>query len=390
MVNVKGLADEQELVKILQDLVRIESINPGYKGSTVGEINVLKYVAAYMDANGIEYEIQDALPGRPNIVAKLPGKTPGGIIMEAHMDTVSVEGMTIPPFDPVIKDGLMYGRGSCDTKGSLACMMHAMALLKRNGIVPATDVYLAGAIDEELAYRGVVKLLEHGVNWKYGIIGEPTESEIVVACKGVIRFPLVCRGKAAHSSRPWEGHSAIHDMGEMLHVIKTVLIPEYMKKTHPMLGYSTINVGVIEGGELINIVPAECRVEIDVRALPGQTYDQVKADFEREIAKLKADDPTFDCTVEEPLLLDYAMETAQDSPIVTTAVEVSKAVQGKDTVKAVYFDCDGTTLDRAGVPNIVLGPGSINQAHSAVEFVEIAQLTRCAELYAGICADIQV
>ena len=161
MVNVKGLADEQELVKILQDLVRIESINPGYKGSTVGEINVLKYVAAYMDANGIEYEIQDALPGRPNIVAKLPGKTPGGIIMEAHMDTVSVEGMTIPPFDPVIKDGLMYGRGSCDTKGSLACMMHAMALLKRNGIQILSKItgLMLAALAAQIIFTGIKNFL---------------------------------------------------------------------------------------------------------------------------------------------------------------------------------------------------------------------------------------
>ena len=388
MVNLKGTANRQELIDLLSDLVRIESINPDYPGGKQGEGNVVKYVADYFDKHGIEYYTQEVLPGRSNLIAKLPGKRPGGVCMEAHTDTVTIEGMTIEPFDPVIKDGLLYGRGSCDTKGSLACMMYSMVLLKRLGIVPETDVYLAAAVDEEFRFRGVTHLLEQGFRCKYAITGEPTDLHVVTACKGVARFALSTHGKAGHSSRPDEGHNAIQDMGEILHAIQTEMIPMLKNRPlHPLLGRGSVNVGVINGGVLINIIPDTCRVEIDRRVLPGETYESVMAEFEEIIAPLREKDPQFGCSF-EPLLIDYAMDTPQDTELVQTAVAASEDILGTHTIEGVSYGCDGTKLYRAGAQTIVFGPGSILQAHTACEYIDIEHLAPAAEMYAQICATL--
>lgn len=385
MAGIKGAADSGELVQLLSDLVRIESINPNYKGGKQGEGALLEYVAAYFKKNGIEYYTQEVLPGRANLIARLEGKTRTGVCMEAHMDTVTVEGMTIDPFDPVVKDGLLYGRGSCDTKGSLACMMYSMVLLKRLGIVPATDVYLAAVVDEEYQYRGVTHLLGSGFKCGHAIVGEPTSLDVITACKGVIRFPITTRGKAGHSARPKEGHNAIQDMGEVLHLVREKLMPELEARSHPLLGSPTVNVGVISGGVLVNIIPDFCRIEVDYRTLPGQTYESVAEEFINLVSVLREKDPAFDCTVEPPLLTDYAMDTPLKSAIAEAAVRASDDILRRHTTGGVSYCCDGTKFHRAGVPTIVLGPGSIVQAHTSCEFIDVGELAPCAEMYARIC-----
>lgn len=386
MKSLKGRADQRELTALLSDLVRIESINPDYPGGSQGEANLLRYAADYFDQNGIVYHIQEVLPGRHNLIACLPGRTRGGVCLEAHMDTVTAAGMTIDPYDPVVKDGCLYGRGSCDTKGSLACMMYSMVLLKRLNIVPETDIYLAAVVDEEFRYRGVLRLLESGFPCRYALVGEPTGLDIATACKGVMRFPLVTAGKAGHGARPEEGHNAIQDMGEVLHLIQNQMIPELKRRTHPMLGTPTVNVGVIQGGTLVNIIPDQCRVEVDYRTLPGQTYETIAAEFYALVSEQRKRDPLFQFTVGDPLLTDYAMETPSESGIVKAAVAASDDILGSHTLKGVSYCCDGTKFYRAGVETIIFGPGDIAQAHAACEFIDLSHLAPAAEMYAQISA----
>lgn len=387
MLNLKGTANQQEIVDLLSDLVRIESINPAYPGGSQGEINVVKYLIDYCEKQGIEYYTQEALPGRPNFIAKIPGKRPGGVCMEAHMDTVTVEGMTVEPFNPVIKDGRMYGRGSSDTKASLACMLYSMVMLKRMGIVPETDVYLAAVVDEEFRYRGVTHLIENGFRCKHAITGEATELHVVTACKGVCRFAINTHGKAGHSSRPADGHNAIQDMADLLHAIRYELIPKLEKIDHPLLGPPCVNAGVIEGGVLINIIPDSCRVEIDRRTLPGETYETVIAEFEEVFAPLKEKNPNLNYTF-EPLLMDYAMENPMDAELVLKASASCDAIIGSHVVEGVGYSCDASKLYRAGAQSIVLGPGDIHAAHTADESIELAQLAPAAEIYAHLCATL--
>ena len=156
------------------------------------------------------------LPGRSNVIARLPGRNPGRrVVMEAHMDTASITGMSIPPFEPSVQDGRLYGRGSCDTKGGLAAMMHALAWFKENSIKPACEVWLAGAVDEEYMFRGVVALCD-GLQADAAIVAEPTELRAIIASKGVLRWKVRTKGKAAHSSKPHLGVNAISHMAKVI------------------------------------------------------------------------------------------------------------------------------------------------------------------------------
>src|SRR5437870_7335637 len=148
------------VIQTLADLVRINSVNSFYEGGA-GEREIATWVRRFFEQRGIAVWEQEVFPDRPNVIARLPGRDPSRrVILEAHMDTVSVQGMSIPPFEPRVEDGKLYGRGSCDTKGGLAAMMHAVASLNEDGIQPPCEVWLAAAVDEEFSYRGVVKLCE--------------------------------------------------------------------------------------------------------------------------------------------------------------------------------------------------------------------------------------
>ena len=148
------------VISTLADLVRIPSVNPAYEGG-VSEAGVVAYLRDFCRVRGIETREEEVLPGRPNLIARLPGRDPHRrIVLEAHTDTVSVKGMTIPPFGPTISEGLLYGRGACDTKAGLAGMLHAVASLNEENIIPPCEVWFAATIDEEFSYRGVVKLCE--------------------------------------------------------------------------------------------------------------------------------------------------------------------------------------------------------------------------------------
>ncbi|HMF78741.1 MAG TPA: M20/M25/M40 family metallo-hydrolase, partial [Bryobacteraceae bacterium] len=199
------------MIQTLFELVAINSINPAYLGGVTEEA-VAQYVERFYAQRGIETWRQDVMPGRSNVIARLAGRNPGRrVILEAHMDTVSTTGMTIPPFVPEIREGRLHGRGSCDTKAGLVAMMHAVAHLKEHSITPPCEVWLAVVVDEEFSFRGVAKLCEE-LDADAAIVAEPTEFRAVVASKGVLRWKIRTRGKASHSSKPHLGVNAINDM----------------------------------------------------------------------------------------------------------------------------------------------------------------------------------
>ncbi|WP_218280221.1 M20 family metallopeptidase [Verrucomicrobium spinosum] len=206
---------DSPLLLTLAELVSINSVNSSYEGGP-GEAELGEYVRMFFEHRGIETWEQEVFPGRNNVISRLPGRDPGRrIVLEAHMDTVSVKGMSIPPFEPRVAEGRMYGRGACDTKAGLATMMHALADLKAEGITPPCEVWLAAVVDEEYSYRGVVKLCE-GITAAASIVAEPTELRAVIATKGVLRWRIVVRGKSAHSSKPHLGVNAIHHMSRVV------------------------------------------------------------------------------------------------------------------------------------------------------------------------------
>lgn len=363
----------------LASLVRINSVNPAY-GDGGSEENVVPFIRDFFAARGIETFTQEVFPGRNNIIARLPGLTSRRIVLEAHMDTVSVKGMCIPPFEPAIKEGRMHGRGSVDDKAGLAAMMHAVASLKEDGVIPPCEVWLAAVVDEEYSFRGVVKLCE-GLQADASIVAEPTEMRCVIASKGVLRWRISVKGKAAHSSKPHLGVNAISNMARLVLALEEEN-QRLAARTHPLLGPGTLNVGVIQGGVQVNFVPDQCVIEIDQRLLPGDKASAALARCQEIIDDLARSHSGFAAFIEDPpLLVDEALDTPPRASTVVAAQKVLGEMGLNAEVCGVPFGSDASKLSRAGIPTIVFGPGSIDQAHAADEFVPLDEVLQASEFY---------
>lgn len=368
-----------ELTETLARLIAINSINPEWSGP--GEGSAGAFVREFFESAGLEVWEDEVLPGRSNVIARLPGRDSSrSVLLEAHLDTVSVADMTIPPFEPLVENGRMFGRGSCDTKAGLAAMMVAMVELRREGRLPACDVYLAAVVDEENAFRGVLQLIDwmkgRGIRPCGAIVAEPTELRAVTCNKGVLRWQIETRGVAAHSSKPHLGKNAITAMAKVI-----VRIEDFhatlRERSHPLVGEATCTISLIEGGAQVNFVPERCLITLDRRMLPGETGEQVIEQYHKLLAGL--DD--IEVIVHAPRLSDNAMETPADSPFVIAVFEALGELGLDASPAGVPFGCDATKLHRDGIPSLIFGPGSIDQAHAAVEYVDLDQVELALEFY---------
>ena len=373
----------EEIFATLADLVSINSVNPQYPGGP-GEGKIAEYVGEFFQRHSIPFSYQEVFAGRPNVIATLAGAGGQKLILEAHMDTASEIGMTIEPFRPVTKNGLMYGRGSCDTKAGLAAMMHAVKAVHDTGLRPQASVVLVASVDEEHGFHGIRKFVEVGVQADGAVVAEPTDLETVVASKGVLRWRVHSHGTAAHSAKPHLGVNAIAKMCTFITAIERHLLPTYHLRQHPLLGSPTLTVGIIHGGIQVNQVPESCSIDVDRRLLPGETRETAWEEIEPLIGELRATDSDLNLTMEPPYLDDPAMETPSSARIVQLASSVARQVKGAARLVGVPFGSDASKLSRRGIPSIILGPGSIDRAHAAEEFVELDQVAQAAEIYARL------
>ncbi len=370
--------------EVLSALVRVNSVNPAY-GDGGSEANLLPLLHAFFAERGIETFEQEVFPGRNNLIARLPGRTNRRLIFEAHMDTVSIKGMRIPPFEPRVEGGRLYGRGSVDDKAGLTAMMLALAQLAAAPQPPPCEVWLAAVVDEEFSFRGVVRLCE-GLEAEAAIVAEPTQLRAVLASKGVLRVRVHTRGRAAHSSKPHLGTNAIVHMAHLVRALEDEQARLAMR-SHPLLGQPTLNVGLIQGGVQVNFVPDRCAIEIDRRLLPGETAAGAVREIEAVLERVAHSLPGFDAFVEKPSLLeDEALDTPGDAPVVAHAQKVLESLNLDPTPCGVPFGSDASKLSRAGIPTLLFGPGSIDQAHAEDEFVELAQVEKAVEFYTRFAA----
>ncbi len=375
------------VLRLLADLVRIPSVNPAFPGGG-SERPVADFLARWCRRKGIDASLQEVLPGRPNLIARLPGRNPARrIVFEAHTDTVAVEGMTVPPFEPTISGGLLYGRGACDTKGGLAAVLQAMATLRRDRILPPAEVWVAATADEEHEYRGVLRLCE-GLRADAAVVIEPTEMRLVTASKGVLRFRIRCRGRAAHSSKPHLGVNAIAHMARVILALETDGAVA-SGPPHPLVGRPTLSVGTVRGGVQVNIVPDACVIEVDRRLIPGERAREVYRSVEALVARLQNELPELQATVEPPTLIDPPLETPAEAPVAALAARILRDLGRNGDPAGVAYGSDASKLAAAGVPSILFGPGSIDVAHTEAEHVPCAEVEGAVEFYRRMMVEFE-
>ena len=365
-----------EAVSITRQLVAIPSVNPMGKGLTgpmYTERNMASYIQDFLADLGIRAELFGADAERPNLVAFIDAGKSHTIMLEAHMDTVSEEQMTISPFDPVIREGLLYGRGSCDTKASLATYLYAIRRIIQERKSLQHNVVLAFVKDEEYSFSGARELVTRGIKADYAVVGEPTELNLIYAHKGLCRFFIHTDGLSCHSSMPWNGESAIYKMASVIQGVEAYA-KSLSQVTHPVLGQATASIGRIKGGQTVNTVPALCSIELDNRLLPGMTLQDILKGLKPYLG-----DPA-GYRIEEPYLLAMGVENAIDAEHLKALVDACELEGIHPALQTAHYATDAAIYQEAGIPCVVFGPGSIAQAHTANEHIDITQIEKASDI----------
>jgi acetylornithine deacetylase len=373
--------------EILRDLVRIESVNPFYPGGERGEVAMTDYLAEFFRRLGLEPTRQEVLPRRENVWARLDaGQAAAGtptLLLEAHMDTVTLEPVGASMLDPTIQNGRMTGRGSCDTKASLAAMLTALESLVPRQRELAANLVVLGSVDEEYLMRGIVAFAG-GARVDAAVVGEPTSLNVVRAHKGLVRWTIETRGRSAHTSRPEVGDNAIYQMVELIATLRTAIEPRLRERSHPLLGHPTFTVSTIHGGLGVNIVPDRCAIAVDRRTLPSERPDDVIAELHAVVDEITRQREQLKVEIGEPFANIAGLDTPDEHPFVRLTTRVAHAHGGGGAAVGVPYGTNAPGLAARGVPTVVLGPGDIAQAHSEDEWVELDQVERAAELYAAL------
>jgi acetylornithine deacetylase/succinyl-diaminopimelate desuccinylase len=384
---------EQEIIEILADLVRI----PSHSGVFEQETKTAAYIRDFFQKEGIEAMLTPVTDGRCNVVARLKGKGGGkSLLFAGHTDTVPPYDMERDPYAAVIEQGKMYGRGVVDMKAGLACMMIAMAAVKRSGTELAGDLIFAGLIDEEAKSEGARAYLKTGERPDAAIVSEPTNMQICVGHRGLEWFEFTFHGKTVHGGRQKEGVNAIQKAAMFITALEAELIPALEKRTDPIVGSSSMNYGLIKGGAQPSTVAGECVLQIDRRWIPGENFSDVLAEYRGVLDGLREADKTFkadfkvmDISYMEDRYIHEAMYTDPKEEIVRAAEAACRETTGvASPLTAFPAWTDGGLLNYYGkIPTIILGPGELSSAHSSDEHIEIGALLPAASIFCKIaCA----
>ena len=356
---------------LLQKLVQIPSINPDHaspgQDEWIGEQRMADFLAEWLKDIGAEVTLEEIEPGRPNLIARfapLDGRP--RILLGPHLDTVGIDNMTIPPFSGEIRDGKIWGRGASDTKGPMAAML--MGLKNNKEILKDLPVAVdfVAFMGEEASQHGSKHFAKnHSAEYEFAIVGEPTSMQVVNITKGSVWVTLTASGISVHSSQPEKGDNAILKLSRALLDLQETLASRLATYDHEILGHSTMNIGVISGGLAANIVPNLATAQIDIRQTPSLYSAGGALQLLREtIAELKL-----------PLDIIYAHE---NPPMETDAensyVQKLLSTDSKTQLTGAPWFSDAAHLSAAGIPSICIGPGSIAQAHTKDEFIEIDKL----------------
>jgi succinyl-diaminopimelate desuccinylase len=393
-------------IPLLKDLIALPSVNP--MGRTISgpeffEGRVTEYLLGFFERLGVPARQFDVVPAadsrasRANVIARFDNPASKvTVLFDAHQDTVPIDGMTIAPFDPVERDGRIYGRGACDDKGGLAAMLCAFARLVETRPPRAANVIMSCTCDEEAGALGINHLVQL---WKdparrgsflerppdVALIAEPTELDVVVAHKGATRWKIRTRGRACHSSEPSNGVNAIYRMARVVEGLEEFAgrLPGLVQP-HPLCGSATLSVGLIAGGISVNTVPDECTIEIDRRVIPREDTTGVMD----QIGNFLRERLDFEFEMLPPWICAPALPDDVNLPWADRLLDSVRPVAGRGEKIGVQYGTHASRTAAAGIPSIVFGPGSIAQAHTKDEWIETRQLEQAAEIYYRFAAEL--
>jgi acetylornithine deacetylase ArgE len=387
-------------VETLKQLVAIPSVNPMGRESaapTFGEARLTDYLETTFAQIGLTTHRQPTAPGRDNLIARLDGDIPparGGCVLlfDAHQDTVPVDGMTIEPFGAQERNGRVYGRGACDTKGGMAAILAAVSRLAHEKPRHRPTIIVSCTVNEEYGFTGVRRLVE---SWRNGgegfiprkpdaaVVAEPTGLDVVVAHKGVIRWNCKSRGRAAHSSCPEAGDNAIYRMARALPAIEQYAAGLTACTLHPLCGAATLSVGTIHGGVSVNTVPDRCTIEIDYRLPPGEDPNVARQRLINHLAQAAGTDIPLEHDL--PVLTVPSLSNGCNGSLADLLSATVREVTGGCRQVGVPYATDAAIVSAAGVPAVVFGPGFIEQAHTTDEWIPLDQLHRATEILYRFC-----
>jgi acetylornithine deacetylase/succinyl-diaminopimelate desuccinylase family protein len=385
-----------DTIELLEQLVAIPSVNPMGRDSvdpTFGEGRLTDFLEKTFARIGLPTWRQNVSPDRDNLIARLDGDPPperGGLILllDAHQDTVPVEGMTIEPFRPRIADGRLYGRGACDVKGGMAAILAAVSWLAHEKPCPRPTVLVSCTVNEEFGFSGAERLTQLWGS-ELGkiiprrpdaiVVAEPTGLDVVVAHKGVIRWKCHARGRAAHGACPEAGINAIYEMARAVAAIEQYAASLCIRgPSHPLCGPATVNVGTIHGGISVNTVPDRSTIEIDHRVPPGEDVNAARQRLIDYLGQAAATAAPLEH--ESPMMAERALSDRHNRRLAEMLAGVVRKVAGNCRLVGAAYATDAAMLSAEGIPTVVFGPGFVEQAHTVDEWISVEQLGQATEV----------
>jgi acetylornithine deacetylase len=363
-----------DALALTRALVAVDSRNPSLAPGAPGERAAAQLLATTLKEWGFAVDLIDSVPGRPNVLARIGGGHGGrSLMLNGHLDTVDVAGMTHAPFAADERDGRLYGRGSTDMKAGVAAMCAAAARAADTDL--GGEVIIAAVVDEEYASLGTRTLLESGVTAHAAIVTEPTRLAISPAHRGFAWLDVTVEGRAAHGSRYDVGIDAITHAALLIAELDAHQRVVLTQRTHPLLGHASLHAGTISGGTGISTYPDRCTFSLERRTLPGEQGADFAGEVESAIARVRARLPDFRATV-APGLVQEPNDVPLDHAIVTALQAACGAEGAPARVEGLSCWTDAALLTAAGIPAVCYGPGDIALAHAAEEYVAIDEIAR--------------
>jgi acetylornithine deacetylase len=372
-------------IRLLHDLVSIDSVNPTLVEGAAGEAAIAAAIAHELARVGLDVTVEEVVPGRPNVVGVLEGRSPGRTLMFCgHTDTVGVSGMN-HPFTPVVRDGRLYGRGSQDMKSGVAAMIGAAARLAERGLARGR-VVVAAVVDEEHSSIGADALV---TKWRAdaAVVTEPTDLAIAVGHKGFEWIQIDVAGTAAHGSRPAEGEDAILRMGRVLGRLEALDRRLQGREAHALVGTASLHASTITGGREWSSYPDSATLRLERRTVPGEGLSVGLMEVNEICADLKVEDPGFRIRASQ-LFSRPAYEIPRNHELPGLLGAAVEALGGRSVVTGATFWTDAAILGGAGIPSVLYGPGGAG-LHSIEEYVILDDVLACrnalAELAVRFC-----